>query len=183
MKRQQASPAWRVVLTLCVYFIQGQSIEIQQIIPTRALQQVMERFQIGESRIVFTGNVIQLIYPLNDLVAEGSVSTTLFSDGDCSIDILKNDYLVPTIVYDDNPNPSGTKNREVTVRYDVDPVKIQETDVWQQDENNQFFIAFCMGLHLHDGDADTEPPSSSLDTLVRLQVDLIGDFGAVLPVE
>jgi hypothetical protein len=183
MKGQHTFPAWRILLPLCVYFIHGQSIDIQEFIPPRELQEVMERFQIGESRIVFTGNVIQLIYPLNDLVAEGSVSTTLFSDDDCSVDILENDYLVPSILFDENPNPSGTKNREVTVRYDVDPVKIQETDVWQQDESNQFFIAFCMGLHLHDGDAETEPEESSLDTLVRLQVDLIGDFGAELPVK
>jgi hypothetical protein len=182
MKRHPYFPILAVWLTLCVYFIHGQSIEIHKVTPSTRFLQVMERFQIGESRIVFTGDVIQLIFPLSDLVPDGSVSTTLFSDRDCSVDILGNDYLVPTIIYDENPNPDGTKNREVTVRYDVDPIKIQETAVWVQDEDNQFFMSFCMGFHLHDGGLDTKP-SASLDTLVRLQVDLIGDFGAEIPVK
>jgi len=182
MTKSSIIPFLAFATTLCFCFDRGQSIEIQQLTSSRRLQ-IMERFQIGESRIVFNGKVIQLIYPVNDLVTEGSVSTTLFNDRDCSVDIMGNDYLVPTIEYDENPNPDGTKNRQVTIRYDVDPVKVQETDVWVQDESDQFFISFCMGFHLHDGDAETEPSSASIDTLVKLQVDLIGDFGADLPVE
>jgi hypothetical protein len=170
-------------LLLCVYFTQGQTTGLQEARRSERVLQVMDRFQIGESKIVFTGTVIELIYPLNDLVADGSVSTTLFSDRDCSVDISGNDYLVPTIVFDENPNPDGTKNREVTVRYDVDPIKVQETDVWLQDETNQFFISFCMGIHLHDGDAEAVAPSASLDTVIKLQVDLMGGFGVELPVE
>jgi hypothetical protein len=143
----------------------------------RTLQEVLDRFEIGESIITFAGTVIQLIFPLNDEVSDGSVSTTIFSDNDCSVDITENEYIVPTIIYDDNPNPDGTKNRRVTVRYDVDPTLIQSTDVWVQNENSQFFMNFCMSLSLHQGDAETSDPISTLETTVRLQVDLVGDFG------
>lgn len=171
-----------VFLTLCTFFHYSQSSAIPENEHARLLQ-VMERFQIGESRITFAGILIQLIFPLNDLVPDGSVSTTIFSDDQCSVDIGGNDYLMPSIEYDDNPNPDGTKNRLVTIRYDVDPIKIQDTAVWRQDETSQFFMYFCMGLRLHEGDAETTRISSSIETVVKLQVDLVGDFGADLPVE
>lgn len=150
---------------------------VQRILQAAAL----DRFQIGDSRITFGGTVIQLIYPLNDLVSDGSVSTQTFL-ADCETNITGNDFLVPSIIYDDNPAPDGTKNRQVTVRYDVDPTAIQETEVWVQDEKKQFFMNFCMSLSLHEGDAETTMEKASLETVVRLQVDLVGDFGVEVDV-
>lgn len=144
--------------------------------------QALDRYKAGEAEIQFAGTVVQLIFPMNDQVPDGSVSTQLFSDSDCSVDISGNDYLVPTIIYDDNPNPDGTKNRQVTIKYDIDPEGIQKSDVWVQDSNDQYFMNFCMSVQLHTGDAETTQVMGTLETVVRLKVDLVGDFGVAVDV-
>jgi hypothetical protein len=141
------------------------------------LLQVLGRYDIGESVISYSGTVIQLKFPLSDQVPDGSVSATTYSDSDCTVNITGNDFLVPSIVYDKNPNPDGTKNREVTVRYDIDAQAIQKSAVWVQDDKSQFFINFCMSIDLHSGDAETTGVSQSQETVVRLKVDFIGGFG------
>jgi hypothetical protein len=148
----------------------------------RTLQAALDRWAIGSSRITFAGTVIELIFPLSDEVPDGSVSATTFSDSNCSVNITGNNYIVPSIIYDDNPSPDGTKNRKVTVRYDVDATAIQTTDVWIQDVDDQFFMNFCMSLSLHEGDADTSNTMSTIETVVRLQVDLVGGFGVEVDV-
>lgn len=143
------------------------------------LLQVLDRYEIGEPEITFAGKVVQLFFPLADNVPDGSVSVTTFSDTDCSVDITGNDYIVPTLVYDDNPSPDGTKNREVLLRYDVDPIKIQATDVYVQNDREQFFMNFCVSLGLHNrGVGESPSPIATLETIVRLQVDLLGGFEA-----
>ncbi len=144
--------------------------------------ETLGRYDIGVSKISYTGTVIQLIFPISDQVPDNSVSATTFSDSDCSVDITGNDFLVPTIIYDENPDPDGTKNREVTIRYDIDPEGIQKSAVWVQDEQNQFFMNFCVSISLHSGDAETTSVSKTTETLVQLQVDLIGDFGTEMQV-
>lgn len=144
--------------------------------------QTLGRYDIGQSEISYTGAVIQLAFPLSDQVPDGSVSATTFSDSDCSVDITGNSFLVPSIIYDENPNPDGTKNREVIIKYDIDPEGIQTSDVWVQDEQNQFFMNFCMSINLHSGNADTTSVSKTQETVVRLQVDLMGGFGTEMDV-
>lgn len=140
------------------------------------LLQGLGRYDIGESVISYSGTVIQLKFPLSDEVPDGSVSATTYSDTDCSVNITGNNFLVPTIVYDANPNPDGTKNREVTVRYDIDAQGIQKSAVWVQDVSNQFFINFCMSIDLHSGDANTTAVSQTQETVVQLKVDFMGGF-------
>jgi hypothetical protein len=151
------------------------SIQGARILRQRLLQ-VLGRYDIGESVISYSGTVITLKFPLSDQVPDGSVSATTYSDGDCSVNITGNNFLVPSILYDENPNPDGTKNREVTVRYDIDAIEIQKSDVWVQDQSNQFFMNFCMSVNLHSGDANTTGVSQTQETVVRLKVDFMGGF-------
>lgn len=149
--------------------------EMENRVTIRDLQ-VLDRYEIGEPTIRFAGKVVQLVFSLADEVPDGSVSVITFSDPECTVDVTGNDYLVPTILYDDNPAPDGTKNREVVLRYDIDPEEIQKTEVFFQDDKDQFFMNFCASLRLHDGDADGSNPIVTLETGVLLQVDLLGDF-------
>ena len=103
---------------------------------------------------------------MNDEVPDGSVSTlpVLYSDNDCSVDIIRNNFLVPVIIniYDNNSNPGG----------------IKKSDVCIDDEANQSFMNFCMTINLHSGAADMIQVLGTLDTAMSLQVDLIGDFAS-----
>jgi hypothetical protein len=146
----------------------------------RSLQDALGRYDIGENRINFQGTTVTMIYPLSDLVPDNSIVLTTYSDSDCTVDISDNDFIVPEIIYDDNPLPDGTKNREVTIHYTIDPIKVQGSDIWVQRSDDQFFMNFCVGLSLSTGDV-SDPNSvsiSGIDTVVLLQVDLLGDFGA-----
>ena len=138
--------------------------------------QVLDRYEIGEPKIGFAGKVVQLFFPLADSVPDGSVSVITFSDTDCTVDITGNDYIVPSLIYDENQSPDGSKNREVLLQYDVDPIKIQASDVYIQDERDQFFMNFCVSLRLHAGDAESSTPLATLETIVKLQVDFLGGF-------
>jgi hypothetical protein len=144
----------------------------------RILQEILTRYQIGESRMHFQGTIVNLIFPVSDLVPDGSISITTYSDTDCTVDITGNDFLVSNVTYDDNPAPDGSKNRDVNIMYIIEPTGIQQSDVWTQDENSQFFMNFCIGINLHTGDANTTNAMTSLETVVLLQVDLLGDFGS-----
>lgn len=141
--------------------------------------QTLGRYDIGSPVIEFEGKVITLAFPLSDQVPDGTVSAKTFSDTTCTVDITGNDFLVPTILYDDDLSSDGDgNNREVSVRYDIHPNKIQQSDVWVQHENDQFFMEFCMRLRLHAGNATTTPSIASVDTTVLLQVDLLGGFAS-----
>lgn len=145
---------------------------------------VLDRYQVGQSTIDFDGMHVKLVYPLSDLVPDDSVSVKTFSDVDCTVDISDNDYLFHEITYDDNPNPTGEKNREVTVTYTFDPAEIQGEDVWIEKEDNSVFLSFCTAIILHTG-ALSDPssgPMTSLDTVVYLQVEFEGGFAEEFPV-
>jgi hypothetical protein len=120
----------------------------------RILQKILTRYEIGESRLTFRGTMVNLVFPVSDLVPDGSISITTYSDTDCTVDITGNDFLVSNVTYDDNPAPDGSKNRDVNLLYTIDPTGIQQSDVWTQDENSQFFMNFCIGINLHPGDAN-----------------------------
>lgn len=156
-------------------------------IETRKLQLgtgVLDRYQVGESTIDFYGMAIKFVYPLSDLVPDDSISIKTYSDTDCSVDISDNTYLTHEIKYDDNPDPTGEKNREVTVIYTFDPEEIRDKDVWVRDENNQVFLTFCTGIVLHTAPL-SDPisgPFTQLDTTVFLEVNLEGGFAEEFPV-
>ncbi|KAL3920810.1 MAG: hypothetical protein SGILL_003071, partial [Bacillariaceae sp.] len=145
---------------------------------------LLDRYQVGESTIDFNGMEIEFRYPLSDLVPDNSVVITTYSDSDCSIDISANNYLVPEITYDDNPNPSGEKNREVTVVYTIEPFEIKGKDVWVDNDDGTVLLNFCSAINLYTGDISdpSSGPYSRLDTLVSLQVDFEGGLEAELPV-
>lgn len=150
---------------------------------TRGLQLgtgVLERFEVGESTIEYSGTVIKLVYPVSDLVPDGTIGIQTFSDRDCSVDITGNDYLFNEIRYDENPNPTGEKNREIEVTYAFDPRKIEDKDVWvEKDNGSQYFLSFCTAINLLNKPADEEGSFSMarLDTLVFIQVEFEGGFG------
>jgi hypothetical protein len=141
----------------------------------RLLQEALDRYEIGESRIIFAGKSVTLIFPVNDMNEDGSVEITTYSDNQCSVNIRDNDYLMPEITYDANPNPDGSKNREITIHYTIVPELIQLSDVWLQDGDDTFFIQFCISFALKLNPFSA--PIANIETLVRLQVDLVGDFG------
>eukprot|EP00529_Nitzschia_sp_RCC80_P003588 CAMPEP_0113492162 /NCGR_PEP_ID=MMETSP0014_2-20120614/27929_1 /TAXON_ID=2857 /ORGANISM="Nitzschia sp." /LENGTH=1134 /DNA_ID=CAMNT_0000385975 /DNA_START=416 /DNA_END=3817 /DNA_ORIENTATION=- /assembly_acc=CAM_ASM_000159 len=144
-----------------------------------------DRYQIGESEIVYGGTTVSLAFPLSDLVPDGTVEILTFSDQDCSVDISDNDYLVPELIYDDNPDPTGEKDRDVEVVYTIDPVKMAGTDVWvERDEGQTIFLSFCMAVNLLNGPVGEEGSQafSRLDTLVFIRVDFEGSFGDALDV-
>ena len=149
----------------------------------RQLQEVLDRYEIGESRISFSGTIVRLVFPINDLNLDGTVEIATFSDNMCSVNIDGNDYLMPEIIYDENPNPDGSKNREVTIQYTVDPTKIQTTDVWLQESDDTFFMNFCVSFGLKLNDGPNAVTIATLETVVRLQVDLMGDFGVEVEVD
>jgi hypothetical protein len=128
--------------------------------------------------------MVTLVYPLSDLVPNNTVVLITYSDTECSVNVDGNDFIVPDILYDENPLPDGTKNREVTIHYTIDPVKVQESDIWVQRSDDQFFMNFCVGLGLSTGDV-SDPNSAviaQIDTVVLLRVDLLGAFGTELNV-
>lgn len=144
---------------------------------------VLDRYQVGESTINFDGMNVELVYPLSDLVPDDSVSIKTFSDTDCTVDITGNTYLFNEITYDDNPNPTGEKNREVTVTYSFDPSEIKDKDVWVR-EGESIFLSFCTAIVLHTGPISdpNSGPMVQLDTSVYLQVDFEGGFAEEFPV-
>lgn len=175
-------------LTFSKLLIRAASQKVSQAANSESLDQhrvlqVLKRYEIGSPAIQFAGTIVNVVFPLSDQVPDGSVSTKTFSDTECSVDISRNDFLISTILYDENPSMDGTTLREVTVRYDIDPLKIQQSDVWIQNDNVQFFLQFCMSIHLHTGNASTTPALSSVDTVVLVQVDLRGNFTAEPVVE
>jgi hypothetical protein len=145
---------------------------------------VLDRYQVGESTINFQGTTIELVYPLSDLLPDNTLVIQTFSDSDCSVDISDNTYLVPTITYDDNPDPTGEKNREVSVLYTIDPKEIQNHPVWIQESSATAFVSFCTAINLYNGDISdpNSGPMARLDTLVYLQVNFEGGFAAEVPV-
>lgn len=169
---------WAVSLSSC----RGESFIGNRFVVDRKLQLgtgILERFQVGESTIDFDGTQIEIVYPLSDLVPDNTVLIQTFSDAECTIDISDNDYLVPSITYDANPNPTGEKNREVTVIYSIDANEIMNHDVWvENEETAEAFISFCVAIHLYSGEVD-DPNSSSqtrLDTGIDLKVDFQDGF-------
>jgi hypothetical protein len=142
------------------------------------------RYEIGDSRIIFGGTTVRLIFPVSSLVPNNTIEIFTYSDLDCTTDISDNDFLVPEITYDTNPTPDEFTNREVTIDYTIEPTLIQASDVWHQDEDDQFFMKFCMGFGLMSGDV-SDPDSvtlASIDTGVILEVKLMGDFAGVVSV-
>lgn len=136
--------------------------------------------EIGEPELIFFGKRIVLKFNFSDQIVDGSLSLDTFGDRNCTININGNDYLVPQFRYDENPSPDGTKNREIELIYDVDPVKVQQSSIWRQNEDDQFFMDFCFIIQLFSGPVEN-PTSQLLDTLeteINLRVDLFGDFGA-----
>jgi hypothetical protein len=151
--------------------------DVNQTETERLLQEALERYEIGGSRIVYQGLKVVLIFPVNDLNEDGSIEITTFSDNQCSVNIDGNDFLMPNITYDDNLDPDGLKNREITIVYTIDPILIQLSDVWIQTENDQFFMKFCVAFGLKLDSAPATAVISTLETVISLQVDLVGDFG------
>jgi hypothetical protein len=145
---------------------------------------VLDRYQVGQSTIDFDGVYIDLTYPLSDLVPDNSIVITTYSDRDCTVDITGNNYLTPEIIYDDNPNPTGEKNREVLVQYTIDPKEIQDEDVWIEKDDTSVFVSFCAAINLYTGDISDpgSAPLARLDTVVYLQVNFEGGFNAEVPV-
>ena len=145
---------------------------------------VLERYQVGESTIDFQGTKVTFKYPLSDLVPDNSVVITTYSDLDCTKDISDNNYLVPVITYDDNPDPTGEKNREVTVTYTIDPVEIKDEEVWNDNNAGTVFLTFCTAINLYTGDISdpSSGPYTRLDTGVNLQVDFQDGLAEELPV-
>jgi hypothetical protein len=141
----------------------------------RLLQEALDRYEIGESRIIFAGKSVTLIFPVSDMNEDGSVEIATYSDDQCSVNIEGNDYLMPEIRYDTNPNPDGSKNREITIHYTISPELIQLSDLWLQTDDDTFYIQFCISFSLKlNPDA---APIANIETIVKLQVDLVGDFG------
>ena len=139
---------------------------------------VLERYQVGQSKIDFTGVYIELIYPVSDMVPDNSIEVVTFSDTGCSVDITGNNYLKPEITYDDNPNPTGEKNRFVTVVYTIDPKEIQDEAVWIEKADSTVFLSFCSAIKLYNGDI-SDPNAAAmatLDTNIYLQVNFEGGF-------
>ena len=146
---------------------------------------VCDRYEIGESEITYAGTTVSLAFPLSDLVPDGTVEILTFSDQDCSVDISDNDYLVPEVIYDENPDPTGEKDRNVEVLYTFDPFKIVDKDVWvERDEGQTIFLSFCMAVNLLNGPVGEEGSQafSRLDTLVFIRVDFEGNFGVSIDV-
>jgi hypothetical protein len=169
-------------LGISISSCRGESLIENRFLSVRKLQLgtgVLDRYQVGESILGFDGVQIELIYPVSDLVPDNTVLIQTFSDFDCTIDISDNDYLVPTITYDSNPNPTGEKNRNVTVTYSMDANEIINHDVWvEEEETAQAFISFCVAFHLYSGDVD-DPNSVSqarLDSGISLKVDFQDGF-------
>jgi hypothetical protein len=88
------------------------------------------------------------------------------------------------ISYDDNPNPTGEKNREVTVTYTIDPNEIRDEDVWIDNSDGTVYLSFCTAINLYTGPINDpgSGPYSKLDTVVNLQVDFEGGWDVELPV-
>jgi hypothetical protein len=141
---------------------------------------ICDRYNIGESVIKYSGVEVKMTFPVNDLVPDNTIEIYTYSDQDCSVDITGNDYLVPTTTYDDNPDPTGEKNRDIEVVYVFDPQKIQDKDVWVERANgNEVYLSFCMTIGLMDKPVDEEGARAMarLDTLVFIQVEFEGGFG------
>jgi hypothetical protein len=179
MKYNTLLTSLALLLAVCSSFVKGsETIEDAG----RFLQ--LDRYEIGDSSIDFGGTTVTLIFPLSSLVPNNTVEIVTFSDLDCTTDITGNDFLVLEIFYDENPAPDEFTDREVTLHYTIEPGLMQTSDVWHQDADDQYFMKFCVGFSLKSGEI-TDPDSvtiSSMDIGVILQVDLLGDFSAAVPV-
>ena len=148
--------------------------------------EVCDRYEIGESEILYAGTTVSLKFPVSDLVPDDTIEILTFSDQDCSVDITGNDYLVPELIYDEvSGDPTGEKDRNVEALYTFNPVKITDKDVWvERDEGQTIFFSFCMAVNLLSGPVGEEGsrPMSRLDTLVFIRVDFEGNFGVELNV-
>jgi hypothetical protein len=167
------------LLAVCSSFVRGtEAMEDSG----RFLQ--LDRYAIGDSSIDFGGTSVTLIFPLSSLVPNNTVEIITFSDLDCTVDISDNDFLVLDLIYDSNPAPDEFTDREVTLHYTIEPGLMQTSDVWHQDQDDQYFMKFCVGFSLKSGDI-SDPDSvtiAGIDTGVILQVDLLGDFAGSVPV-
>lgn len=129
-------------------------------------QEVLERWQIGNSELDYRGSKITLRYPISDLVPDNTAEIMTFSDEECVDSIFGNDYLVPQMSWDSNPNPDGTKNREVTISYTLDYEKIKNSPVYTEVSEGKLKIQFCVTFVLLNG----ATPMSALATGVAVEV-------------
>ena len=140
---------------------------------------VLGRYEIGNSTLVYGGMNISMEFQLNDLVPENTVQVTTYSDSACTINITNNTYMVQSLLWGPSTSPDGTKNRNMTVLYQVDPASIKTSPVWKEQGANQYFVSFCVEVALYSGDVYN--PSSaqiiSVDTTADIRVDLLGNFG------
>ena len=154
-------------------------------------QQSLDLYEITEPKLRYKGLELYLDYKLSNMLQPNQVKVTPFSDHDCMINITENnDYMVPELIFTSPSNSSssiGATTQTLRVHFTIDPVKIQKTPLWKQEGVDQFFITMCVGLLLYTDNYVTNPDNavaiSSLDTLIRVQVDLMGDFGMEFAVD
>jgi hypothetical protein len=139
-------------------------------------QDVLGEYEIGPNRMQYYANKIDLYFPVNDLVADGAVSVLTFSDSDCSVSIVGNDYLVPEITYDSNPNPTGSSNREIKVQYTIDYDLVEDaSSVYTQLSKGEFKLNFCVSFILLSGPGGN--PLSAIDTEITVELKMDDKFG------
>lgn len=138
-------------------------------------QNVLDRYEIGPNRMQYYSNKIDFFFPVNDMVADGTVSVLTFSDSDCSVSIVGNNYLVSEIKYDSNPSPTGSSNREIKVEYTIEYKLIKEASIFTQLGGGDFKIDFCLSFILLSGPGGQ--PISAIDTEVAVEVKWDDAFG------
>jgi hypothetical protein len=143
-------------------------------------QDVLGEYEIGVNRMQYYSNKIDLYFPLNDLVADGAVSVLTFSDTECSVSIVGNEYLVPEILYDENPNPTGLSNREVKVEYTIDYNLIKDASIYTQLSKGEFKLDFCISFILLRGPGGN--PLSAVDTEITVELKFDDKFGEEIQV-
>eukprot|EP00980_Cylindrotheca_fusiformis_P013314 scaffold3389_cov119-Cylindrotheca_fusiformis.AAC.6 len=138
-------------------------------------QDVLEQYEIGQNRMRYYSNKIDLYFPVNSMVADGTAAVVTFSDSDCSESIVGNDYLVPEIAYDDNYDPNGLSNREIKVQYTINYEVVEDSPVYTSISDGESKVDFCVSFILLSGVGGQ--PISAIDTEISVLLKWDDTFG------
>lgn len=155
-------------------------IAILAILIASASSTFLDRYEIGETFMEYSGSSIVLSYTVSDLLPDNTVDVATYSDPQCTDSIDNSDYLVPVVVYDDNPDPTGLKSRIVKVKYVIDYFKIQDSPVYSK-EDNSIHIDFCTKFILMSDDGNKAV--STINGVVNFKLDDTGNFGGEFDLE